>query len=227
MSEQQRRTRRRVAEAVAELSAEEKAEIELGEQARIAADDWSGGVAPGKAAHFGPSFRRLLGLLRPHAVAFTVVSLLGAAGVVLAVLSPKVLGEATNILFEGVVSSMADERGRPDLRTLLADRSERLFHVGRLDTDTSGLLLVTNDGEFAHKLAHPSFEVTKTYVALVQGTVDDAVGRLFRRRRRKIDIDRHAAGEHHACRQQRRSMKHRFRRHLRPIIARSCVHSAG
>jgi ATP-binding cassette subfamily B multidrug efflux pump len=107
MSEQQPRSRRRVQDAVAELSAEEKAEIELGEQARIAADDWSGAVAPGKAAHFGPSFRRLLGLLKPHAVAFTLATVLGAAGVVLAVLSPKVLGEATNILFEGVVSSMA------------------------------------------------------------------------------------------------------------------------
>src|SRR5688572_8402992 len=64
----------------------------------------------------------------------------------------------------GVVSSMSDERGRPDLRSLLPDRAERLFHVGRLDTDTSGLLLVTNDGDLAHRLAHPSFEVTKTYV---------------------------------------------------------------
>ena len=90
-----------------ELSAEEKLEIEMGEQARISADDWSGAVAPGKAARFGPSFRRLLGLLKPNAVAFTLVSLLGAVGVVLAVLSPKVLGEATNILFEGVVSGMA------------------------------------------------------------------------------------------------------------------------
>jgi 23S rRNA pseudouridine2605 synthase len=80
----------------------------------------------------------------------------------------------------GVVSSMADERGRPDLRTLLADRPERLFHVGRLDTDTSGLLIVTNDGNLAHRLAHPSFEVTKTYVALVQGDVGDAVGTRLR-----------------------------------------------
>jgi 23S rRNA pseudouridine2605 synthase len=79
----------------------------------------------------------------------------------------------------GVVTSMADERGRPDLRSLLADRPERLFHVGRLDTDTSGLLIVTNDGDLAHRLAHPSFEVTKTYVALVQGDVPDALaGRL-------------------------------------------------
>ena len=100
-------SRRRARDAIAELSPEEKLEIELGEQARISADDWSGAVAPGKAAHFGPSFRRLIGLLRPNAVGFIFVSILGSIGVVLAVLSPKVLGEATNILFEGVVSSMA------------------------------------------------------------------------------------------------------------------------
>ena len=76
----------------------------------------------------------------------------------------------------GVVSSMADEKGRPDLRSLLAGHPERVFHVGRLDTDTSGLLILTNDGELAHRLAHPSFEVTKTYVALVKGTIADSVG---------------------------------------------------
>lgn len=77
----------------------------------------------------------------------------------------------------GVVSSMADERGRPDLRTLITDSAEgsRLFHVGRLDTDTSGLLILTNDGDLAHRLAHPSFEVTKTYVALVRGDLTAAV----------------------------------------------------
>jgi 23S rRNA pseudouridine2605 synthase len=71
----------------------------------------------------------------------------------------------------GVVSSMADEQGRPDLRSLLGGRPERLFHVGRLDTDTTGLIVLTNDGEFAHRLAHPSYELTKTYVAQVQGVV--------------------------------------------------------
>jgi len=80
----------------------------------------------------------------------------------------------------GIVTSMSDERGRPDLTSLLADRPERLFHVGRLDTDTSGLLIVTNDGDLAHRLAHPSFEVTKTYVALVEGDVSDAVGARLR-----------------------------------------------
>nr|WP_230081307.1 pseudouridine synthase [Aeromicrobium senzhongii] len=80
----------------------------------------------------------------------------------------------------GIVSSMADEQGRPDLTGLLGDRDDRLFHVGRLDTDTSGLLLLTNDGDLAHRLAHPSFEVTKTYVALVDGTVANSIGRTLR-----------------------------------------------
>jgi 23S rRNA pseudouridine2605 synthase len=79
----------------------------------------------------------------------------------------------------GVVSSMADERGRPDLRTLVGERPERLFHVGRLDTDTDGLLILTNHGEFAHRLAHPSYELTKTYVATVSGTVRPRVRRLL------------------------------------------------
>jgi 23S rRNA pseudouridine2605 synthase len=80
----------------------------------------------------------------------------------------------------GVVSSMADERGRPDLRSVLAGRPERLCHVGRLDTDTSGLLMLTNDGDLAHRLAHPSFEITKTYVALVEGDVKGSVGARLR-----------------------------------------------
>lgn len=71
----------------------------------------------------------------------------------------------------GVVSTMADPEGRRTLSDLVADRSERLFHVGRLDTDTSGLLLLTNDGDFAHRMAHPSYEVDKTYVAEVEGEV--------------------------------------------------------
>ncbi|HWT34516.1 MAG TPA: ABC transporter ATP-binding protein [Microbacterium sp.] len=87
-----------------ELSTAEKEELALAEQARISADDWTGGVAPGKADHFGPSFRRLIGLLKPNAFAFVLVSILGAAGVVLSVISPKVLGQATNILFEGVMT---------------------------------------------------------------------------------------------------------------------------
>ncbi|MDT9592238.1 pseudouridine synthase [Nocardioides zeae] len=71
----------------------------------------------------------------------------------------------------GVVSTMSDPEGRRTLSDVVADRPERLFHVGRLDTDTSGLLLLTNDGDFAHRMAHPSYEVDKTYVAEVEGEV--------------------------------------------------------
>ena len=81
----------------------------------------------------------------------------------------------------GIVSSMADERGRPDLSGIVVNREERLFHVGRLDTDTSGLLVLTNDGDFAQRLAHPSFEISKTYVALVDGVVRDSIGPLLRK----------------------------------------------
>lgn len=69
----------------------------------------------------------------------------------------------------GVVSSMHDEHGHPDLREFTRDFDERVYNVGRLDAETSGLLILTNDGELAHTLAHPSFEVTKTYVAKVRG----------------------------------------------------------
>lgn len=71
----------------------------------------------------------------------------------------------------GVVSSMRDESGRPDLRRFTEDYEERLYNVGRLDAETSGLLLLTNDGDLAHVLAHPSFGVTKVYIAKVEGAV--------------------------------------------------------
>jgi 23S rRNA pseudouridine2605 synthase/16S rRNA pseudouridine516 synthase len=71
----------------------------------------------------------------------------------------------------GVVSSLLDERGRPDLRQYTEGYEERLFNVGRLDAETSGLLVLTNDGDLAHVLAHPSFGVMKTYIAKVDGRV--------------------------------------------------------
>ncbi|WP_166354273.1 pseudouridine synthase [Phytoactinopolyspora limicola] len=80
----------------------------------------------------------------------------------------------------GVVSTMSDPEGRPSLADYLGGRKERLFHVGRLDADTEGLILLTNDGELAHRLAHPSYEVFKTYVAEVPGPVAPAVGRQLR-----------------------------------------------
>ncbi|MDR6867374.1 23S rRNA pseudouridine2605 synthase/16S rRNA pseudouridine516 synthase [Microbacterium resistens] len=71
----------------------------------------------------------------------------------------------------GVVSSMKDEKGRADLRGFTAEWPERLYNVGRLDAETSGLLILTNDGDLAHVLAHPSFGVTKVYIAKVDGRV--------------------------------------------------------
>lgn len=75
---------------------------------------------------------------------------------------------------KGTVSTLADERGRPDLSSYVADIGERVFNVGRLDSDTTGLLLLTNDGDLAHRLAHPSFGVNKVYVATVTGIVTPA-----------------------------------------------------
>ena len=80
----------------------------------------------------------------------------------------------------GVVSTMHDPQGRPCLDQYVADRAERLFHVGRLDTETEGLLLLTNDGELANRLTHPSYRVPKTYLATVQGRVKPAVGARLR-----------------------------------------------
>ncbi len=80
----------------------------------------------------------------------------------------------------GVVSTMSDEHGRPCLGDYVARRSERLFHVGRLDAETEGLILLTNDGELAHRLSHPSYEVAKTYVATIPGPVPRDLGRALR-----------------------------------------------
>ncbi|MFT4136973.1 ABC transporter ATP-binding protein [Microbacterium sp.] len=96
----------------AELSEDERLELELAEQARLSSGDWDS-VAPGKAADFGKSFLRMVGLLGPYKWAFAFVSLLGAIGVVLAVIAPKVLGEATNLIFEGFVSSALGEQFPP------------------------------------------------------------------------------------------------------------------
>ena len=80
----------------------------------------------------------------------------------------------------GVHSTMSDERGRPCVGDYLKGRRERLFHVGRLDADTEGLLLLTNDGDLAQRLSHPSHGVTKTYLAQVKGTIPRDLGRRLR-----------------------------------------------
>jgi 23S rRNA pseudouridine2605 synthase len=77
----------------------------------------------------------------------------------------------------GVITAMSDPRGRRCVGDLVAGREERLFHVGRLDAETEGLLILTNDGALAHRLSHPSFGVAKVYLAQVPGPVPKEVGR--------------------------------------------------
>ena len=93
----------------------------------------------------------------------------------------------------GVVTTMEDPQGRPTVADLAdewvvehADELNnparvRLVHVGRLDTETEGLLLVSNDGELSHRLMHPSYEIAKTYVAIVEGRAEHWVPSRLRR----------------------------------------------
>ncbi len=83
----------------------------------------------------------------------------------------------------GMHSTMSDDRGRPCIGDLVEHRvrgNKNLFHVGRLDADTEGLLILTNDGELAHRLMHPSYEVPKTYLATVTGSVPRGLGKTLR-----------------------------------------------
>lgn len=86
----------------------------------------------------------------------------------------------------GVVSTMDDPEGRPTLTDYLPRVKERLFHVGRLDTETEGLIVLTNDGEFAHRLAHPSYEVPKTYHVQAAGVLDN---RTLKRLEKGVTLD--------------------------------------
>ncbi|HEY2549830.1 MAG TPA: pseudouridine synthase [Streptosporangiaceae bacterium] len=77
----------------------------------------------------------------------------------------------------GVLTSMSDSRGRATIADYLGDRAERLFHVGRLDYETEGLMLLMNDGDLAHRLAHPRYGVLKTYLADIPGPLPRDLGR--------------------------------------------------
>ena len=92
------------------------------------------------------------------------------------------LAECTYLMLNkpaGYLTTRRDERGRPTVMELVADLPDTLYPVGRLDLETEGLLLFTNDGDFAYRLLHPSHEVEKTYLAWVKGVPrDDAIQRL-------------------------------------------------
>lgn len=80
----------------------------------------------------------------------------------------------------GVVTAMSDDLGRPCVGEYLVNRPERLFHIGRLDQDSEGLLLLTNDGELANHVAHPRHSVPKTYIVTVAGSIPRNVGRSLK-----------------------------------------------
>lgn len=82
----------------------------------------------------------------------------------------------------GVVSAMDDPDGRPNISNFLrSSMTERVFHVGRLDVETEGLLLLTNDGELANRLTHPSYEVPKTYLVQVPGPMEPGIGAAMKK----------------------------------------------
>ena len=80
----------------------------------------------------------------------------------------------------GVVSTMEDPDGRQCLGDYVTNRETRLFHVGRLDTETEGLILLTNHGELAHRLTHPRYGVKKTYLAAIQGPLPRDLGKQLK-----------------------------------------------
>lgn len=80
----------------------------------------------------------------------------------------------------GILSTLSDPENRPHLGDLLQDRHERLFHVGRLDKDSEGLLLLTNDGDLSHRATHPSFSLPKNYLLELKGMVSKEVAEAFR-----------------------------------------------
>lgn len=91
---------------------------------------------------------------------------------------------------KGWQSTMSDDLGRPCVGDIVAERiaaGQRLFHVGRLDADTEGLLLLTNDGDLAHRLMHPSYEVSKTYLATVHGEVNNKI--VGKRLREGVELE--------------------------------------
>ncbi|KAB8295447.1 pseudouridine synthase [Bifidobacterium avesanii] len=76
-----------------------------------------------------------------------------------------------------VLSAMEDPKGRFTLRDIIGDKYERVFHMGRLDYDSEGLILMTDDGELSQHVMHPKYEVEKTYIATVEGKLSGTVAR--------------------------------------------------
>ena len=82
-----------------------------------------------------------------------------------------------DLIARKVLSAMDDPKGRYTLRDIVGDKYERIFHMGRLDYDSEGLILMTNDGELSQHVMHPKYEVEKTYVATLEGKISGTVCR--------------------------------------------------
>lgn len=102
-------------------------------------------------------------------------------------LDKKVTTKETKMVYimlykpEGYVTTAKEQFGRPAVMDLVKGVKERIFPVGRLDYDTSGLLLLTNDGDLTYKLTHPKHDVDKTYIAKLYGIPDEGALQKFRR----------------------------------------------
>jgi len=92
----------------------------------------------------------------------------------------EIVADFWSVARVGVTSTMSDPHAERTLSDLVADRPERLFHVGRLDTETEGVILLTNHGELAHRLTHPKYGVKKTYLAAIYGPIPRDLGKQLK-----------------------------------------------
>ncbi|WP_460863016.1 pseudouridine synthase, partial [Nocardiopsis coralliicola] len=147
----------------------QKALAQAGVASRRASEEL---IAEGRVTVDGHTVRRFGARVDPERSEIRVDGMLAAT-------APDKLYFALNKP-RGVVSTMSDPEGRPTLADYAGQTEERLFHVGRLDTETEGLILLTNDGELANRLTHPKYKVVKTYIAKVPGPVPRGVVRRVR-----------------------------------------------
>lgn len=147
----------------------QKALAQAGVASRRASEDM---IAAGRVAVDGHTVRRFGARVDPQRSEIRVDGMLAAT-------VPDLLYYALHKP-RGVISTMWDPNGRPTLADY-TESEERLFHVGRLDTDTEGLILLTNDGELTNRLTHPSYEISKTYLAKVPGPVPNRVVKQIRK----------------------------------------------
>lgn len=119
------------------------------------------------------------GRVRVNGIVVTILGTTIKEGIDIVEVDGKVITEITELVYimlnkpVGYITTVSDEFKRPKVIDLVGDVKQRVYPVGRLDYNSSGLLLLTNDGEFAHRITHPSYEIEKTYLAKIKGCLDD------------------------------------------------------